>query len=128
MDHRNGFTATAWNNGSWSRTGAGYGLKITSEDRDRHFDRDWNAVTLHLMGERTSRVAEANLAKDSFWDAKCRELIKVEIGQWFSENGFDRWTRGDPPRFRMRPLGRSEFEVTACNAVGEAPRRRTGPA
>lgn len=128
MDHADGFTATAWNNGSWSRTGAGYGLKISSEDRDRHVDRDWAAVTLHLIGERTSRVAEANVAKGSFWDGTCRLFIKVEIGQWFIDNGLDRWTRGAPPRFRMRPLGQREFAVTACNAARKAPRHRPGQA
>ena len=105
------FPATAWNNGARHRTGAGYGLKISSEDRDRYFERDWNTVTLRLVGERTSRVAEANVAKSSFWDGTCRELIAAEIGRWFIENGFDRWTRGTPPRFRMRPLTQREFEV-----------------
>lgn len=106
-----GFPATAWNNGARHRTGAGYGLKISSQDRDTYFERDWNTVTLQLIGERTSRIAEPNVAKDSFWDGTCRELIAAEIGRWFIENGFDRWTRGAPPRFRMRLLARREFEV-----------------
>ena len=105
------FPATAWNNGAWHRTGAGYGLKISSKDRDRYFERDWSTVTLRLLGEQTSRVAEANVAKSSFWDGTCRELIAAEIGRWFIENGFDGWIRGTPPRFRMRPLTQREFEV-----------------
>ena len=105
------FLATAWNNGAWSRTGAGYGLKISAEDRDRYFDRDWNAVTLRLTGEATSRTAEANVAKSSFWDKTCREMIKTEIGQWFIENGFARWPRGTPPRFLILCLADREFEV-----------------
>ncbi|MDE0456972.1 MAG: hypothetical protein OXI15_06745 [Chromatiales bacterium] len=105
------FVATAWNNGAWNRTGAGYGLKISVEDRDKFFERDWSTVMLRLIGNRTRRIAEANVAKRSFWDATCRELINVEIGRWFIENGFDRWTQGSPPRFRMRPVTRREFEV-----------------
>ena len=62
----NGFRASAWNNGDWRATVAGYGLKISAEDRDRHFDRGWHAVTPRLVGDRTSRVAEANVAKASF--------------------------------------------------------------
>ena len=107
----NSFRATAWNNGDWRDTGAGYGLKISAEDRDRHFERDWDTVTLRLVGERTSRLAEANVAKASFWGAQCRELIKLEIGRWLIENGFRRWPRNAPPRFRMRLIDRREFEV-----------------
>ena len=107
----NGFRATAWNNGAWRDTGAGYGLKISAEDRDRHFERDWDTVTLRLLGEQTNRVAEANVAKASFWGSQCRELIKLEIGQWLIENGCCRWPLNAPPRFRMRPLADREFEV-----------------
>ena len=110
MDPRN-FEATAWNNGAWHETGAGYGLKISAGDRDRYFDKDWDTVTLRLIGEETSRIAEANVAKHSFWGPKCRELIKLEIGQWFIENGFGRWTRHALPRFRMVRIAGREFEV-----------------
>ena len=105
------FLATAWNNGAWNRTGSGYGLKISVEDRDWYFQRCWNTVTLRLIGDRTSRTADANVAKSSFWDQTCRELITTEIGQWFIENGFGRWLRGTPPRFRIVPLAEHEFEA-----------------
>ena len=105
------FRAKAWNNGDWRGTGAGYGLKISVEDRDRHFRRDWETVSLRLVGDRTSRVAEANVAKASFWGPQCRELIKREIGQWLIENGFRRWPRDAPPRFRMSPAAGNKFEV-----------------
>lgn len=112
----NSFDATAWNNGGWHDSGAGYGLKISAADRDRYFRRDWDTVTLRLVGERTSRVAEANVAKKSFWNSQCRELIKLEIGQWFIENGFHQWPRNAPPRFRMFPVATQEFEVRPCGA------------
>ena len=107
----NGFRATAWNNGGWRDSGAGYGLKISAEDRDRHFGRKWNTVTLRLIGERTNRVAEANVAKTSFWGPQCRELIKLEIGQWLIENGLRRWPLNAPPGFHMRHVDGREFEV-----------------
>lgn len=31
------FWATAWNNGEWRASGAGYGLKVSVGDRDRFF-------------------------------------------------------------------------------------------
>ena len=107
----NSFEATAWNNGDWHATGAGYGLKISAADRDNYFESDWDTVTLQLVGERTSRVAEANVAKKSFWSPQCREMIKLEIGLWFIENGFRRWPRNAPPRFQMFPVATHEFEV-----------------
>ncbi|MCY3731171.1 MAG: hypothetical protein OXF98_07495 [Rhodospirillaceae bacterium] len=107
----NGFVATAWNKGRWHPTGASYGLKIPVEHRDRHFERHWETVTLRLIGERTSRVTQVNVAKKSFWDKTCRELIARELGHWFIENGFGRWPRGMPPRFRIHPLGCYKFEV-----------------
>lgn len=107
----NSFEAKAWNNGDWHDTGAGYGLKVSVEDRDRFFERDWRTVTLRLLGERTSRVAVANVDKASFWGTSCRELIKLEIGQWLIENGFRRWPLNAPPRFRMLLVAIAEFEV-----------------
>ena len=59
----------------------------------------------------TGPVEETNIAKDSFWGLQSRELIKLEIGQWFIENGFRRWTRNAPPRFRMVHVVGREFEV-----------------
>ena len=107
----NMFEATAWNNGAWHETGAGYGLKMSADNRDKYFDRDWDTVTLRLIADRTSRIAEANVAKDSFWGPHCRELLKLEIGQWLIENGFRRWTPNAPSLFRMVRVAGREFEV-----------------
>ena len=38
------FLATAWNNGKWHASSAGYGLKVSVADRDRFFRRDWRTV------------------------------------------------------------------------------------
>ena len=105
------FTAIAWNNEDWHDTGTGYGLRVVAEDRDRFFEREWHTVALRLVGTRTRRIAEANVAKASFWGPKCQELIKQEIGQWLIENGYRRWTHGASPRFRMVPVADREFEV-----------------
>ena len=113
MDPDN-FKATAWNNGYWRNTGAGYGLKLSAEDRNKYFDKDWDTVTLRLVGARTSRIPEANVAKDSFWSPKCHELIKLEIDQWFIENGFRRWALNAPPRFRLVHIAGRELEVRAA--------------
>lgn len=108
------FVATAWNNGNPSESGAGFGFKVGIADRDRFFEKSWPTVTLQLAAGRQARTTEVNCAKDSFWNGTCRELIGKEIGRWFIDNGFAPWTKGRPPRFRIRPVAARVFEVTPC--------------
>ena len=105
------FIATAWKSGKWDNPGIAYGLKVPIKDRDRFFKKDWKTATLRLVAGKKRRVAEANVAKNSFWDKTCRELIKKEIGLWFIDCGFAPWPDGDPPRFRIFPADEREFEV-----------------
>ena len=39
---------TSRNSGRHLESGAGYGLKLSSEDRDAFFDRSWTAVFVQL--------------------------------------------------------------------------------
>jgi hypothetical protein len=39
---------TAWNNGSFHSSGAGYGFKVPIDDRDRFFERSWGSVVVEL--------------------------------------------------------------------------------
>lgn len=111
------FIATAWNNGQQSDTGAGYGLKISSSDRDRFFDRSWKTVRLNLLTEQNGRTAEVNVEKSSFWSSICREMINKDIGRWFIDNQFAPWRRGRPPRFRFVPVREREFNVDHITMV-----------
>jgi hypothetical protein len=40
--------STAWNNGSFHSSGAGYGFKVPIDDRDRFFERSWGSVVVEL--------------------------------------------------------------------------------
>lgn len=93
---------TAWNNGSPHESGAGYGLKVSIEDRNRYFDRMAKKITIELPSG--SRF-DVNTAKKSFWSATCRELISKEIGEWLLQNGFAPWPKGHPPKFILTPQG-----------------------
>jgi hypothetical protein len=66
---------TAWNNG-----GTSYGIKVSLDDRDRFFSKEWKSVTMAF--ERSRAQAQVNVAKKSFWTQGCRELIKKEISEW----------------------------------------------
>ena len=107
--NKSGFLVTAWNNGSWRESGAGYGLRVSRVDRDKNFVRDWGEIEA-LLGD-SSRSVRVNIDKDSFWVGKCTELIKKEIGLWLIGHGMGRWTTNRPPRMRLIPLGENRFRL-----------------
>lgn len=98
--------ATAWSNGSPSRTGAGYGLKFTIEDRDRYFKPRWKTVVLELDGGHT---VGATLS-DAFW-RNCAELRSAGIGKWLMANGAAPWPKGNPPQVIVTHVDRNRFAV-----------------
>lgn len=107
------FVAKTWNNGHYHASGAGYGLRITFQDREQFFDRNWQRVILHLDGY--SSPIEVNVAKESFWNRDCGELIKNDIGIWLQLNNCERWPFGQPHEVRMTKAGHREFKVELIN-------------
>lgn len=100
---------TAWNNGSHSKSGSGYGIKLDASDRDRCFDRDWKSVRLSLEG--VPDVIEVNIDKPSFWGIMCRELISAEIGRWLISNGLVPWPRRNPPKLSLEHSEGNHFRL-----------------
>jgi hypothetical protein len=103
------FIAKTWNNGHRHTSGAGYGIKITMQDREQFFNRSWSTVILHLNG--CSRPIQANVDKLSFWNRNCGELISIEIGLWLQRNNASTWPPRLPHHVRMTVLGEREFKV-----------------
>ena len=101
---------TAWNNGTQLKSGAGYGVKLNASDRDRFFQRDWKSIRLSLEG--TSHVIEVNIAKPSFWETTCRELISAKIGRWLIRNGLAPWPKGHPPKLFLKHIDNNHFVLT----------------
>jgi len=100
---------TAWNNGKHHSSGAGYGLKLTPEDRDRFFKKGWRSVYIQLPG--SSEEVEVNIEKPSFWNQSCRELISKEIGTWLITTGLAPWESGYPPKLILERKEENHFEV-----------------
>ena len=98
---------TGWNNGDHQKSGAGYGVKLNADDRDRFFKRDWETIILEMEGKPDS--IKVNVAKPSFWGTKCKELINVEIGRWLIQNRLAPWKKGYPPRLRLIPIKSNRF-------------------
>ena len=100
---------TAWNDGKQLESGAWYGLKLSIEDRDRYFKKAWSTVFVELPDNRP--IIEVNIAKPSFWNKTCRELISQEIGIWLRSEGLAPWTKGKPPKFELVSKGDRNFRV-----------------
>lgn len=100
---------TAWKNGTPLKSGAGYGVRLAADDRDRYFRKDWETIELELQGY--PHVVKVNVAKPSFWNSKCRELIHSEIGRWLIDNGLDSWQLGKPPKLALKFIGGNRFRL-----------------
>ena len=101
---------TAWNNSAYHISGAGYGLKVNVSDRDRYFSRSWPTIILELQGQ--TDPIEVNVAKASFWNNTCGELIKQGIGIWLIDNGYATWKSGQPPKFQLEKVGERRFKLS----------------
>lgn len=100
---------TAWNNGQHHVTGAGYGFKLSAEDRNRFFKKEWKSVFLSIPG--VSGEVEVNIDKTSFWSETCRELISKEIGEWLINSGLAPWPARQPPKFFFEQKEGKHFQV-----------------
>ena len=102
-----GMIVSGWNNGSPdNRTGAGYGIRLSKEDRDRYFRREWSSVEIELEN---GEVVEVRLS-NSFWKG-CVELRSSKIGRWMLEKGYAPWSKGNPPKFKLTPVGERKFKL-----------------
>ena len=102
------FAGTAWNNGAHQANGAGYGIKLTHEDRDKYFRRPKVFLNLEC---RAGDIA-VNTDKQSFWNYMCRELISKEVGIWLISSSKVSWPKGRPPKLQLEQAGKQTFKVT----------------
>ena len=103
------FLITAWNNGSYHKTGGGYGLRVSTINIKKYFNEKWKTVFIKLNGEK--QYINVNVNKKSFGDGKCGELIKKDIGKWLIKNNKVNWIKGCPPEFKMIHLTDNKFRV-----------------
>jgi hypothetical protein len=100
---------TAWKNGTPSTTDSAFGVKLSADDWDRYFRKDWETIELELQGY--AHVVKVNVAEPSFWSSDCKELIHSEIGRWLIENGLESWQVGQPPRLSLKFIGGNRFRL-----------------
>jgi hypothetical protein len=102
---------TAWNNGKFHSSGAGYGFKVSIQDRDRYFNRAWKEAKLVLLFRDGSKEEKVNIAKPSFWSDRCHEIISKQIGLWLMECGLAPWPSRSKPKLQAVVLGAGRFEL-----------------
>lgn len=106
MGNDEGLIAHAWSNGSPRPSGAGYGLRMSTADRDRYFDPAWEDVLLSFPDGSATRVRISH----SFWH-RCPELRCSHIGRWLIERGHAQWPTGRPPAFVLIHTGGNAFRM-----------------
>jgi hypothetical protein len=97
--------ATAWHNGGAATDAAGYGIKFSKGDRDRHFRKEWSEVVIEV-GDLEATVALTS----SFWRS-CSELRSAGTGRWLLETGEAPWPHGQPPGIVVHPTEANRFAV-----------------
>ncbi len=99
--------ASAWSNGAPQPSGAGYGIRISTRDRDQHFDSSWENIDIDLGPSGHTTVT----LSDSFWRT-CTELRSADIGRWLITHHFAHWPRGHPPLLELHHLHDNRFRLT----------------
>jgi len=97
---------TAWNNGSHHSTGAGYGIRLSPEDRDLYFSHAWDHVVVDLVDSGHAAIS----LSDSFW-ARCTELRSADVGRWLISQRLAPWPKGSPPTLLLAHLGGNAFRL-----------------
>ena len=100
---------SAWNTGTQSRNGSGYGFKVKNADRELYFQKEWTSIILEIDDE--AQPVEIVLDPDKFWSDSGHEIVSPVIGKWLRKNGLAPWTRGNPPTFAVEPLKDNRFKV-----------------
>lgn len=107
---------SGWSKGSAdNRTGAGYGIRIPYDDRDRHFPRDWGSVEVVLD---SSEAVDVSLS-EKFWTT-CPELRSSMIGKCVLKKGVAPWAKDKPSQFDLELIGTGG--LTWCR-IGSEPSR-----
>lgn len=96
---------TTWNNGSFNMSGAGYGIRISKELRNRYFNINWDSIVLYVE----EKTVEIKL-RDTFWTT-CSELRSKEIGLFLIKNGLDKWDKGQPHELELNIVKDNIFKL-----------------
>jgi hypothetical protein len=95
--------AIAWHGGAGT-----YGIRVGSPNRDTYFLQSWTEIDVEIDG----RCYQFALTP-GFWN-KCpefRDRGSPVIREWLRRHHSLDWSRGNPPRSELVPLGGSRFRL-----------------
>lgn len=96
---------TGWKTGKANtRTGGGYGIKISKSDRGLYFRPEWKLVCIELDD---GKICDIAISK-AFWSG-CSELRSKSIGNWIINHNLVPWPKGSPPTCVLKPKGGNLF-------------------
>jgi len=94
---------SAWHNGAGT-----YGVRIGKPNREQLFNKSWESIEVDVDGclcqfQLTSR----------FWEncPEFRDSGSTIIRDWLNTYHSTNWPRGNPPRFKLIPLGGQRFRL-----------------
>ena len=94
-----GMLVSCWKGGT-------YGIRITKDDRNRFFQRQWTTVTV-TAGSNTS----THKIEGTFWTT-CPELRGGAIKDYVLAQGHSSWKTGNPPKLTLTPNHGNSFTLT----------------
>jgi len=98
---------SGWSKGNPNiNTGAGFGINIKEEDRDKFFSRNWNSVEIEIEDY---KIITVSISRE-FW-GRCSELRSKWIGKWMIEKKVAPWPKFYPPKLRLEPIKEQIFEL-----------------
>lgn len=102
-----------WNNGSYKESSTGYGVKISTTNREKFFDKSWKSVVVSISNPKNSiEIA----IKDTFWTT-CSELRSERIGKYIIENRLGKWEKGKPNKLLLFPQNDNRFVLMVSNPI-----------
>lgn len=111
--------AVGWSNGSPTESGGGYGVSVSTVDRDRYFRQEWTEVVVRIgRGEVSVKLSPA------FW-RRCSELRAKEIGRYLLDAGLAPWPKGYPPVLELVPLAENSFTLRLPDRRTDAGAKRS---
>lgn len=90
---------TTWNNGSYHKSGAGYGIRIPKESMA--IVRNWKSM----------KINNTIIYKKSEMTDKCPEIRSINIGQFLIQNNLNKWVKGTPYELKIIYLGEDNWEL-----------------
>jgi hypothetical protein len=100
---------SAYNNGEFSQTGAGYGFRIKNSEVKKNSKLLVSEIFITL--DNKFKNIKVTINQDTVSDGERVVFTNKEIGRWMIKNGINEWGEGIPPKFIMQHIEKNFFVV-----------------